>query len=286
MFQQSLFLRKHIMKFLAIILILYLSASANASNSNGMVLVTAATGQIGESMCNFLAADGYNLLVAGRNKNKLAKLQKELQEKYPNVTIKTLIIDFANITTIKNSANKINNSSINGIVLIGPRPSLSKEDIPSPQEWATVFAETFIAPIEVIRYFGPKLNDNSSIVVISGSSSKNYSSSYTNTNIIRLAWSGEIKNLMHFFADRKIRVNSISPGTILTQHHEDRIKAKAISNNISYKAQLSQDTSSIPLKSYGRKEDVANLAIFLLSRKSSHLNGVNILLDGGESNTY
>ncbi|MGN7619447.1 MAG: SDR family oxidoreductase [Rickettsia amblyommatis] len=91
---------------------------------------------------------------------------------------------------------------------------------------------------------------------------------------------------MYFFADRKMRVNSISPGIVLTQHHEDRIRAQAISNNISYKAQLSQDTSAIPLKSYATKEDVANLAIFLLSNKASSLNGINVLLDGGESSAY
>ncbi|WP_081120750.1 SDR family oxidoreductase [Rickettsia amblyommatis] len=181
---------------------------------------------------------------------------------------------------------QINDGTISGIVLIGPRPSLNQDTLPSLQEWATVFAETFIAPLEVVRYFGPKLHDNSSIVVISGSSSKNYSSDYANTNVIRLAWSGEIKNLMYFFADRKMRVNSISPGIVLTQHHEDRIRAQAISNNISYKAQLSQDTSAIPLKSYATKEDVANLAIFLLSNKASSLNGINVLLDGGESSAY
>lgn len=276
------------MKFLTNILIIILcfSSSVKADNSKGTMLVTAATGQIGQSVCNSLAAEGYNLLIAGRNKHKLTHLRNNLQAKYPNITINTLIIDFSHIATIRNAANKINNIVINGIVLIGPRPSLNKNNLPSAKEWGSVFFETFIAPLEVVRYFGAKLQNNGSIVVISGSSSKSYLPNYANNNIIRLAWVGEVKNLVHFFADRKIRVNAISPGVILTQHHQDRIKTKAIANNISYEEQLAQETSSIPLKSYGTREDVANLVIFLLSNKSNHLNGENILLDGGESSSY
>ncbi|AFC69992.1 short-chain dehydrogenase [Rickettsia amblyommatis] len=56
-------------------------------------------------MCDFLGVEGYNLLVAGRNKDKLASLQKKLQGKYPNIIVKILIINFSDIETIKNSAN-------------------------------------------------------------------------------------------------------------------------------------------------------------------------------------
>ncbi len=91
---------------------------------------------------------------------------------------------------------------------------------------------------------------------------------------------------MHLFATRKIRVNAISPGPILTQHHKNMITEKASLNNISYEEQLLKDTSSIPLKSYGETEDLGNLVVFLLSNKSSHINGSNILLDGGESTSY
>ncbi|WP_341752179.1 SDR family oxidoreductase [Candidatus Tisiphia endosymbiont of Piscicola geometra] len=267
-------------------LLFYFSSNASDHKQNGTILVTAATGALGSTICDVLASEGYNLLVSGRNNNKLTNLQKDLQKKYPNITVRTLIIDFSDTKTIENAASKITLSSIEGIVLIGPRPSLNKNDIPSKDEWTKVFAETFIAPLEVVRFFAPKIHNNGSIVVISGSSSKNFLPAYPNTNVVRLAWSGEIKNLMHLFATRKIRVNAISPGPILTQHHKNMITEKASLNNISYEEQLLKDTSSIPLKSYGETEDLGNLVVFLLSNKSSHINGSNILLDGGESTSY
>ena len=249
-------------------------------------MVTAATGAFGNAVCSALASEGYDLVIAGRNRQKLASLENKLKTQYRDITIESIIIDFSDIKTIEDAAKQISKISLHGIVLIGPRPVLSKDVIPSKEEWSQVFSETFIAPLEVLRLFGPQIQNNGSVVVISGNSSKSYLPSYPNTNVIRLAWSGEIKNLTHFFGERKIRVNAISPGPILTQFHRDKINAKALSNNITFEEQLAKDTSTIPLKSYGKTQDVANLIAFLVSNKSAHLNGTNILLDGGESSAY
>ena len=59
-----------------------------------------------------------------------------------------------------------------------------------------------------------------------------------------------------------------------------------MAQNISYEEQLAKETLNIPLKTYGNTGDVANLISFLLLEKSAHVNGTNILLDGGESNSY
>lgn len=266
---------------------LFFSLSVNASEHSpkNIIMVTAATGAFGNAVCSALASEGYDLIIAGRNRQKLADLENKLKTQYKEITIQSILIDFSDIKTIEDAAKQIS-QPIHGIVLIGPRPVLSKDVIPSKEEWSQVFSETFIAPLEVLRLFGPQIQDNGSVVVILGNSSKSYLPSYPNTNVIRLAWSGEIKNLTHFFGGRKIRVNAISPGPILTQFHRDKINAKALSNNIAFEEQLAKDTSTIPLKSYGKTQDVANLIAFLMSAKSAHLNGNNVLLDGGESSAY
>jgi len=268
------------------IVLLFLSTFFSIAEARNTIMVTAATGSLGNAICEQLALEGYDLLIAGRNPEKIDALRKMLTSKYQEVHVQSVIIDFSDTKTIEDAAKQVSPDSIKGIVLIGPRPLLSKNGIPDKSEWAKIFAETFIAPLEVVRLFRPHLQDNSSIVVISGNSSKNYMPSYPNTNVIRLAWTGEVKNLAHFFGGRKIRVNAISPGVILTQHHIERIKIQADSNNITFQEQLAKETAAVPLKSYGKTEDLGNLISFLLSAKSTHLNGTNTLLDGGESNAY
>ncbi len=258
---------------------------AHSTITNKTILVTAATGSLGKAICNLLASKKYNLIIAGRNKNKLKKVQMTLQKDYKNISIQTCIINFSDISTIESAAHSIK-QQIHGIVLIGPRPSLTKDTIPNKEEWRKLFDETFIAPLEVLKLWGPKLVENSSIITIVGNTSKNYFPQFPNTNVIRTAWIGEIKNLMYFFSKPKIRVNAISPGIILTDFHKKNIRKKALQNNLSFDQQLEKEVSSIPLKTYGKVEDVAYLVAFLLSHKSSHINGANIILDGGETTAY
>ena len=124
------------------------------------------------------------------------------------------------------------------------------------------------------------------MVIISGLTSKYYIPKYSNSNVVRVAWIGEVKNLVHIFKERLIRVNSISPGVVLTPFHRKRIALKAKEVSVSFEEQLRRETEDIPLHRFGRVTDVAHLILFLLSNKSEHINGDNIVLDGGESRVY
>ena len=73
-------------------------------------------------------------------------------------------------------------------------------------------------------------------------------------------------------APRQIRVNIIQPAMVWT--------------NLIFKGgiteeDLREDEKKYPLKRYGTPEDVANLAIYLLSDASSWMTGSSIKLTGG-----
>ena len=250
------------------------------------ILITAATGSFGEALSFHFASEKFDLILAGRDKNKLDGLKKRILSKHQNSNISTITIDFSDIEAMQTSIQNIKLNQLDGLILIGPRPELIRNDIPNPEEWKKAFSETFVAPLECLKQILPNMRDNGSIVIISGNSSKEYLRAYPNTNVIRLAWTGEVKNLMHFLATRKIRVNSISPGPILTQFHRDKIAKAASDSQITFEEQFQNNSKSIPLGTYGSLDDVANLVNFLISKKSKHINGTNILLDGGESNAY
>ncbi len=141
-------------------------------------------------------------------------------------------------------------------------------------------------PLKTLKVLSNKLANDSSIVVMSGLSSKYLLPGYSNTNILRISWNAEIKNLTKYFGKRKIRINAISPGIIMTNYHKNRIALKAEKNNISFEEQLKIDSRPVPLNNFGTPEDVTNLVSFLISNKSKHINGSNIALDGGQSTSY
>lgn len=271
-------------KFILLWIFMFLAFSTIARADT--ILITAATGSFGEALSFHFASEKFDLILAGRDKSKLDDLKKRILNRHQNSNISTIIVDFSDIKAMQLSLQNIKFSQLDGLILIGPRPELTRNNIPSPDEWKKAFNETFIAPLECLKQIIPNVRDNGSIVIISGNSSKDYLRAYPNSNVIRLAWTGEVKNLMHFLAPRKIRVNAISPGPILTKFHRDKIAKTASDNKITFEEQFQNNAKSIPLGTYGALDDVTNLVDFLISKKSKHINGTNILLDGGESNAY
>lgn len=87
---------------------------------------------------------------------------------------------------------------------------------------------------------------------------------------------GAIKMLMQTLAqeygDRKIRVNSISPGAIQTPINKTAWETPKALNDL---------MSLIPYNRIGQPEDVGNLAVFLASDDSDYITGASIFIDGG-----
>ena len=82
-------------------------------------------------------------------------------------------------------------------------------------------------------------------------------------------WTVELK-------DRKIRVNSMSPGPIETPALE---KAGLTAEQV--KQAAAQFASEVPLGRRGKAEEVAAAVVFLASDESSYITGVDLAVDGG-----
>jgi NAD(P)-dependent dehydrogenase (short-subunit alcohol dehydrogenase family) len=82
-------------------------------------------------------------------------------------------------------------------------------------------------------------------------------------------WTMELK-------DRKIRVNTISPGPIETPALE---KAGLTPEQV--KQAVDQWVSEVPLGRRGKPEEIAAAALFLASDESSYITGVDLGVDGG-----
>ncbi len=122
------------------------------------------------------------------------------------------------------------------------------------------------APFYLSKLFLPYFNEGSSIINISSSRdrmSQPQSESYT-------AAKGGIAALTHAMAislGPKIRVNSISPGWIDTDH----------------KIYEGPDALQQPAGRVGDPLDIANAVLFLCSDKASFITGENLCIDGGMS---
>jgi NAD(P)-dependent dehydrogenase (short-subunit alcohol dehydrogenase family) len=111
---------------------------------------------------------------------------------------------------------------------------------------------------------------NSSVANVRGDPAFSaYAASKAAVRCFARGWTVELKN-------RKIRVNSMSPGPIETAALE---KAGLTAEQV--KAAAAQFASEVPLGRRGKPEEIAAAVVFLASDESSYITGVDLAVDGG-----
>lgn len=103
------------------------------------------------------------------------------------------------------------------------------------------------------------------------------------SNTIRLAVAAWAKTLANEIGQYNITVNNILPGLTQTQRLDDLMKHTATLAKKDIQMVETQMKESIPMKRFGKPEEIANMIAFLASPAASYVNGVNIAVDGGRT---
>ena len=238
------------------------------SFKNKKILVTGATGGIGNALVKkFVSLQG-DVLATGTKAEKLDELKKN----FPNLKVKKFDIsehsrieEFIDNTALELGGLDIliNNAGINVDNL-----SLRMKD----EEWKRVIDINLNSTFLLSKYgikkmlknkFGRIINITSIVGHTGNLGQSNYSAA--KAGII-----GMSKSLAIEYAKKNITINCVSPGFIQT----------AMTMNIAEKVRLFL-TSRIPMGRLGTGEDVSNCVAFLSSEESSYITGETIHVNGG-----
>ena len=232
------------------------------------ILVTGASSGIGRGIAVTCSKMGATVIINGRNKVRLQETLSQMEGKDHVVAVGDLT-DASSLSAIVETLPKIDGVvHCAGMGQRKPCKDLHLEDVNQ------VMDVNFKAPVmlqaELLRQ--KKISKGASIVFVASIAS--WSPSFGNS--VYSASKGAIISYANCLAlelaPRKIRVNCISPAMVWT----DLILADGTDEE-----QLKEDEQKYPLKRYGQPDDIANLAVYMLSDASSWMTGSNVKISGG-----
>jgi len=233
------------------------------------IIVTGASGGIGNSIVKKLNGYGAKILASGTKVEKL----EDLKSKFKN--IKILKFDISQIDKIEEFIDKATNEIGGNLDCIVNNAGITQDNLAirmSLEEWKKVIDINLTSTFLLSKFSIKKMLKNKSGKIINITSVVGHTGNLGQTNytaskagIIAMS-----KSLAIEYAKKDINVNCISPGfikTAMTDKIDEKFKDIII--------------SKIPSARLGEPEDIANAVAFLASNHSDYINGETLHVNGG-----
>ena len=239
----------------------------NLENQN--IIITGASGGIGNSIVEKLSLNGANILASGTRVEKL----DELKEKFSD--IKILKFDISQTEKIEQFIENASKELGGTIDCIINNAGVTQDNLAirmSLDEWKKVIDINLTSTFLMSKFAIKKMLKNKkgkviNITSVVGHTGNLGQANYTASKAGIVAMS---KSLAIEYAKKNININCISPGFIKTAM-TDKIDEK-------HKEMI---ISKIPSARLGEPVDIANAVIFLASNQSDYINGETLHVNGG-----
>jgi len=236
---------------------------------NKNIIVTGASGGIGNSIIKRLSESGANILASGTKIEKLEKLKSQFDN------IKILKFDISQTDNIEDFIEKSSSELGGNLSCLINNAGITQDNLAirmSLDEWKKVIDVNLTSTFLLSKFAIKKMLKNKygkiiNITSVVGHTGNLGQANYTASKAGIIAMS---KSLAIEYAKKNININCISPGfikTAMTDKLDEKFKETIL--------------SKIPSARLGEPEDIANAVLFLASNQSDYINGETLHVNGG-----
>lgn len=248
---------------------------AGQSLNGRNVLITGGTSGIGLAIARKCLADGANVVVTGRNAEKLNKVL----EVDKTGRLKGLVWDVADIDAIPQKLEEVCNLFQGAIDILVNNAGISIREKPcdlTGKAWNDVLNINLTAPVFIAQYVAKQwISSSRRGTILNISSMAGLEPSLDAYSVAKCGLNSMTKGFARIWASKGIRVNALAVGvTIGTE-------LRAIQR--AYKPDDNLRCEWIPIGSFAVPDEIAETAVYIISDRASYMTGAVVECDGAGS---
>ncbi|MDV6234726.1 SDR family NAD(P)-dependent oxidoreductase [Leptospira ellisii] len=248
-------------------------------------LVTGSTAGIGFAIAKQLLAEGANVYVNGRTKERVDEALGKLREIVPGSSPQGIVADFANAEDVSSVPKTLPETDIliNNVGIFEPKPF---ETIPD-EDWFRFFEINLMSGVRLSRSYLPKMLKKGwgRILFISSESGIQIPEEMIHYGVTKSAQISLARGLAELTKGTNVTVNSVLPGPTRSEgvdgFLDDLAKQRKVSVSTVEKEFFQNARPTSLLQRFAEVDEVANFVTYLSSPLASATNGAALRVDGG-----
>ena len=241
-----------------------------------VAIVTGGSRGIGRSIALGLAEEGCHVTICARGEERLRETEAELRER--GVDALGVVADVENADDIDRLVAETVARFGRLHILVNNAGGRTRET--TDDAWNQIYSSNLLAAVRTTRAAVPHMQASGGGSIVHIASIWGRESGGTPTyNAMKAAMISHAKAMAQELAP-EIRVNSVAPGS--TAFPGGSWGRRLEEDPEGMRAFIEQN---IPMGRFGRPEEIANVVVFLCSKRASWVTGASITVDGGQSHS-
>lgn len=238
------------------------------------ILVTGASSGIGRASSIMLADCGAELVLCGRNIDRLSETKAQLKnphkhnvESFDLISTEQVALNLELLVKKYGVFDGVFHSA--GTSMLKPVKLITDKDVDG------ILGPSLYAALAIGKVFSKKANlrDGASILFMSSVSAYSGQQGMTLYSASKASIEGLVRSLASELATRRIRVNSVAAGGVITEMHQKMVGTSHEDVINAYQ--------NMHLLGFGEPKDVAALVVYMMADISRWMTGASVVLDGG-----